>query len=194
MSYYLEYESDSDRVSDILLTLEEASCLVLTQGKRTVTVDSHPKGNTIPTQEKRENESNSSPTSTNTPHILKKAYHDSAFDIVESCKASRIQISHAEYLRMNPGELNKLIEYVHQSSLGIAAKQINEVKTLGDNETIAKKTKEPSKGKKPEVQTSNKREEIVQPDKVSPEPSYNHKLDPFYVSLFLHGLSLATTS
>ena len=30
VNYYLEYESNSDRGNDILLTLEEASCSVLT--------------------------------------------------------------------------------------------------------------------------------------------------------------------
>lgn len=32
INYYLEYESDSKRGGDILLTLEEGSCLVLTRG------------------------------------------------------------------------------------------------------------------------------------------------------------------
>ena len=50
VSYYLKYESDSKRGSDILLTLEEALCSVLTQGQRATLVDNHAKGNTIPSQ------------------------------------------------------------------------------------------------------------------------------------------------
>ena len=40
---------------------------------------------------------------------MKISNPNSAFDIVEFCKTSRIQISPIEYLRMNHGEFNKLI-------------------------------------------------------------------------------------
>ena len=46
------------------------------------------------------------------------------------------------------------------------------------------------KGKKLETQKSHDQEEVIQPDSISLEPSYNHKPDPFYVSLFLHGFKL----
>ena len=69
---------------------------------------------------------------------MKRSNSDSTFDIVEFYKASRIQIATIEYLRMNTRELNKLIEYVHQSSPDVVAKKINEVKTLGSNEISAK--------------------------------------------------------
>ena len=49
ISYYLEYESNSNRGSDILLTLEEASCLVLTHGQRATTANVHTKNCTTPT-------------------------------------------------------------------------------------------------------------------------------------------------
>ena len=53
---------------------------------------------------------------------MKRSDPDSAFDIVEFCKTSRIQISPTKYLRMNPSKLNKLIEYVHQPSSDVSAK------------------------------------------------------------------------
>lgn len=107
VSYCLEYESDFDRGSDILLTLEEASCSVLTHGQRVAKVDIHTKNNATPTQvkelkAKRENEGKSSPLQIATPLILKRSDYDSTFDIVEFCKTSRIQISPYKYLRMNP--------------------------------------------------------------------------------------------
>ena len=101
--------------------------MVLTPRQRAAIADVHTKNSTTPTQEKDlkvegENDGKSSPILTTIPQILKRADFDSIFDIVEFCKASRIQISPAEYLRMNPGELNKLIEHVHHSSPIISAK------------------------------------------------------------------------
>lgn len=128
VNYYLEYESDSNRGNNILLTLEEASYSVLTWGQRTGAAETQDKNKSNPTlakdqREKRESESKSSPIVTIVPQILRKvANSDSIFDIVEFCKTSRIQISPAKYLRMNPGELNKLIEYINQPSLDKAAK------------------------------------------------------------------------
>lgn len=58
---------------------------------------------------------------------MKRSDPNSAFDIIEFCKTSRIQISPAEYLRMNPGGFNKLIEYVHQRLPDVSTKQTNKV-------------------------------------------------------------------
>ena len=49
VSYYLKYESNFDRGSDILLTLEEASCSILTHGQRDAKADVHTKNNATPT-------------------------------------------------------------------------------------------------------------------------------------------------
>ena len=42
-----------------------------------------------------------------------------------------------------------------------------------------------------ETQAFDDHEELVQPNKVSLELYYHKKLDPFYVSLFLHGFKLS---
>ena len=40
---------------------------------------------------------------------------------------------------MNAGELDKLIEYVHHSSLDVTAKKINKAKVSNNDETFAEK-------------------------------------------------------
>lgn len=107
VNYYLKYKSDSDRGGDILLTLEEPSCSVLTRAQWGEKVDLQYKSIVVPTQVKdfkvRAEGRNKTPQAQSSPtQILKRSDPKSLFDIVEFCRTSRIQISPTEYLRMNP--------------------------------------------------------------------------------------------
>ena len=84
---------------------------------------------------------------------MKRSNPNSAFDIVEFCKTSIIKISPTKYLRMNPNELNKLIEYVHQPSSGISTNQTNKA----------------SYNEEAKIPKLDHQKGLVQPDKISPK-------------------------
>ena len=64
---------------------------------------------------------------------------------------------------MNPSELNKLIEYVHQPSPDVSSKETDKVSVNEETKT----------------QKPNHHKDLIQPDKVSLELSCREKLDPF---------------
>lgn len=121
-TYFLEQDSYFERGGDILVTLEDPSCAILTRNQKATktpfrtfsSIDSaHEKDKS--TQKTLED-----PMSSDVK-ILPKVSSPSTplfspFNIVELCKASTIKISPAECLRLNPKELDKLVKYVRDGS------------------------------------------------------------------------------
>lgn len=111
--HYMEYVSDSERGGNMLVTLEDSSYVVLTRTQQNLKpqdvvtpIHSTAKGKEI----------------LNHPRSVSKVVQEvasssfdssnSSFDIIEFFKSSRIQISPAEYLKLNPKELDRLVEFV----------------------------------------------------------------------------------
>lgn len=86
------------------------------------------------------------------------------FDIIEFCKSTKIQVSQAEYLKMNPRELDRLIKYVRPRHSELHASL---------DETIVK----------PQYPCMN----VVSYSKTSSSSVSGLKPYPFYVSLFVNG-------
>ena len=98
-------------------TLQSPACTVMTRGQRNQKPYLGNSSNTTAPKGKEPVHTDS--TKVAEPKIWKRTEtkaSTSAFDIVEFCKSSSITISPAEYLKLNPKELDKLVQYVKGSS------------------------------------------------------------------------------
>lgn len=113
--HFPAYESNSDRGGDILVTLEDPSCVVLTRSQRPFKYTSTPTSPETLTKSKEiMNQNYENGSKVQEVQMFKCSKSDTSFDIMEFCKSSRIQISPAKYLKLNPKELEKLINYVQE--------------------------------------------------------------------------------
>ncbi|GLJ13010.1 hypothetical protein SUGI_0203320 [Cryptomeria japonica] len=123
-SFYFEYESDSERGGNILVTLEDPACAILTRNQPTSQLA--PFANSSGANFKgKDPTSNGFSFHAKTPEvkILQRNFESKnnsspfpSFDIIEFCKASTVQLSTAKYLKLNPKELDKLVKYVKGDS------------------------------------------------------------------------------
>lgn len=167
---YLEFEHDDYRGGDVYITLDDATCATITRSHQ----HSNQKGTPNPPKvlltqasatSKGGNASQSVvDNSSKNPIVAPIEDLPGTFDIVEFYKNSKVQISQAEYLRMNPKELDRLIEYVRpRHSKSHASLDKGMVSSQGSAMDITSSSKMPS------LSTSN----------ANP--------NPFYVSLFVNG-------
>lgn len=111
--HFLEYESDSDRGGDILVTLGDPYCAILTRGQRqSKNISTTRFTKTVAKGKEPLNQNLENGSRVQEVQMLKCFDLDTSFNIVEFCKALKIKISPAEYLRLNPKELEKIIKYV----------------------------------------------------------------------------------
>lgn len=178
-SYFLEYDSDSERGGDVYTTLQEPACTVMTRGQWNQ--KPYP-GNTptVPISKGKEH-IHADLTKLTEPKILSRAEpkaSTSAFDIVEFCKNSSITISPAEYLKLNPRELDRLVQYVKGSSVTNAhvADEVPE-----DSRNIDEPIFVSERG------TQNAEATVNSVQKETEEKKPN----PFYISLLLNGQKLS---
>lgn len=121
-TYFLEYDSDSEWGGDILVTLEDPSCAILTRNQKATKTPFRTFSFVDSTHEKYKSTQKTleNPKSSDVKILPKGSSPStplsSSFDIVELYKASTIQISPVEYLRLNPKELDKLVKYVRDGS------------------------------------------------------------------------------
>lgn len=112
--------------------------------------------------------------------MLKHIDPDTFFDIVEFCKATKIQISLIEYLRLNPKELEKLIKYVQgeTSQLQYTKIPLINLESSWDEKDI--KSTELSS-----IFLNTLANEPIESPLVP-----DQRPEPFYVSLFINGYKL----
>lgn len=94
--------------------MEDTSCTVLTRTQRNFKAPTTSSAPFVPVTNKL-HIVRISDHSLKAPKIQvhHKSVPEPSFDIVEFCKSSRIQISLAEYFKLNPKELDKLVKFVH---------------------------------------------------------------------------------
>lgn len=175
-SYFLEYESDSERGGDVFTTLQEPAYTVMTRGQRNQKF--YP-GNTPNVSNSKGKEHVQADTME--PKILFRAETKasaSAFDIVEFCKTSSISISPAEYLKLNPKELDKLIQYMKGSSVTSAHVTDNVSEDVGAADEPTFVSERCSKNIEATANSVQKEMEEKKPN-------------PFYISLLLNGQRLS---
>lgn len=178
-TYFLEYESDSERGGDVYTTLQEPACTVMTRGQRNQ--KSSPGNTPNISNSKGKEHVHADMTKTIEPRILSRIEtkaSTSAFDIVEFCKTSSISISPTKYLKLNPQELDKLIQYVKGSS----ATNAHVIDDVSEDPKTADKpifvSERCTKGN--EATTNSVQKEIEE-----------KKPNPFYISFLLNGQKLS---
>lgn len=94
--HFLEYKSDSERGGDILVTLEDPSCAVLTRNQQNVKPQGASSSSSAAFKSKGLDPNFSiNDQKLQEPSFFKPVVKDSSFDIIESCKSSQIQITPA---------------------------------------------------------------------------------------------------
>lgn len=111
------------------------------------------------------------------PLFLKLVEKESSFDIIEFCKSSQIQITRVEYLKLNPKELDRLLQFVKGNNAqwtNGTQQSVNAILPSRSNELVHPLVCE----KIPEI--------IALQTDVS-TPLLESKIEPFYISLFING-------
>lgn len=122
--HFLEYETDSKRGGDILVTLEDPSCVVLTRNQQNMKPRMSSSSSVMAFKGKRmDSKLHQNDQELQEPLFLNTVKKESSFDIVEFCKSSQIQITPTGYIKLNPKELDRLVQFVK----GNNTQQINDI-------------------------------------------------------------------
>lgn len=111
------------------------------------------------------------------PLFLDTVKKESSFDIVEFCKSSQIQITPTEYLKLNPKELDRLVQFMkgnNTQQINDMQQSINAFLPSHRNESVHSPVCE-------------KMHEITAIQIDDHVPLLEVKPEPFYISLFING-------